>query len=403
MTSFRARLGRFGERFFPGLEERAFTRNRDRVVPESMAPRRGHRSPPFLERSPHLVVVPQEGPGYESWQAGTRNFYFEAWQTARELYGDEHVSVLPVSRAEDPQSWQRRLRDLLYDTKATHILTHIEHDPGNPMHWTWDVFWNELTPRWDGTFLGVMFDSAFPLVTMKTRRMARMSPNFIAVDICTSMDSVLVKGRSEIGPVTMPVSAASLDLVRNRIASIRPSHDVSFIGVLYPYRIALLEELRSSGVDVIVNPHRSDSSLDTDASRRDQPSWLDYMAGLASSRMTINFSRFSSGDVEQLKTRVIEATVAGTLLLTDDVQSSRLYFERGVEYGYFSSVEQLPEVVSDWLSEPDRLERGRTLAQQKAFAIAHNDFYARIDAGLLNRHLPRLGGLEDSMQPSADL
>lgn len=391
MTSVRARLGQFGELFFPGLEERAFTRNRDRAVPGSQAPRNGHRPPHFRERPAHVVVVPQEGPGHESWQAGTRNFYFEAWQVARELYGDDHVSVLPVSINEQPQAWHRRLRDHLHDTNATHIVTHIEHDPGSPNEWTWDLAWNEITPKWDGVLLGVMFDSAFSLITMKARRIARMSPNFVAVDICTSMDSALVRGRSEVGPVTMPMSIESLDLVRNRIESIRPSHDVSFIGVLYPYRIELLEKLRASGVDVAVNPHRPGASIDADESRRGQPSWLDYMAGLASGRMTINFSRFSSGDAEQLKTRVIEATMAGTFLLTDDEQSTRLYFEPETDYGHFESIEQLPAVVSGWLSDPDRIDRGRIAAQRKAFAIAHEDFYSRIDAGLLHRNLPRLG------------
>jgi len=279
---------------------------------------------------------------------------------------------------------------LLGDTRATHIVTHIEHDPGSPSEWTWDVAWNELTPHWDGVLLGVMFDSAFPLITMKSRRIARMSPNFVAVDICTSMDSVLVPGRSEVGSVTMPMSLESTALVMERIAGIEPEHDVSFIGVMYPYRVELVEQLRSQGVDVAVNPHRHDNAEDPESSRQSQPSWLDYMAGLASSRMTINFSRFSVGDSEQLKTRVIEATLAGTLLLTDDRNSTRQFFRPEEEYGYFAGVDELPAVIESWKSDPERLDGARQAAQVKAVEIGALDFWTRIGQRLDSRRLPRL-------------
>jgi len=388
--SLRARAGRRAERFFPGLEDRAFNRARNASVPASRAPQGGHFPPVFDEREPHIVVVPQEGPQFESWRPGTRNFYYEAHQTAREIYGDQAVSVLDVAPGEPSFSWHRRLRELLGDTRATHVVTHIEHDPGSPNEWTWDVAWNELTPTWDGVLLGVMFDSAFPLITMKSRRIARMSPNFVAVDICTSMDSVLVSGRREVGPVTMPMSRESTALVMDRITEIKPEHDVSFIGVMYPYRVELVERLRAAGVDVTVNPHRSDVAEDPESSRTAQPSWLDYMAGLASSRMTINFSRFSVGDAEQLKTRVIEATLAGTLLLTDDRNSTRQFFTPEEEFGYFAGIDDLPTVIESWKSNPERLDSARQAAQVKAVEIGALDFWTRINQGLGRRALPVL-------------
>ena len=401
----RARMGKFAERFIPGLEDRAFNRARNAAEPTSRAPRGGYRPVSHVERDPHIVVVPQEGPQFESWQPGTRNFYFEAFQTARELFGDDAVSVLDVSKGERPESWQRRLQDHLLDRKATHIVTHIEHDPGNPEQWTWDIAWNQLASRWDGALLGVMFDSAFPLITMKARRIARMSPNFVAVDICARADSVMVPGRIEVGPVTMPVSRMSSELVRDRIQEIEPTHDVSFIGVMYPYRMELVDRLRADGVDIAVNPHRQDFAEDPLSSRRLQPSWLDYMAGLASSRMTINFSRFSADDVEQLKTRVIEATLAGTFLLTDDRNSTRLFFDPEVEFGCFAGIESLPDVINHWKSRSNDVELGRRQAQTKAREIGATDFWARISNGLNRRGLPRVesdsagkvGG--DSTQP----
>ena len=117
----------------------------------------------------------------------------------------------------------------------------------------------------------------------------------------------------------MPVCATSLELVRDRCSSIQKMWDVSFIGVLYPYRVDALEELRRRGVKVAVNPHRNDNATDYRSTKVDQPAWLDYMAALAASRLTINFSQSNAGPVQQLKTRVIEGMLAGTVVVTDDV------------------------------------------------------------------------------------
>lgn len=377
-------------KLFPNLDDRFYNRDRSRMVPASRAPRGGYSQRQFHPREPHVVIVPIEGPQFPDWQPGTRNFYYEAWQSARERWGAENVSVLDVAPGESAESWHQRLIDLVKDTKATHFLTHMEHDPGNPDEWTWDVLWNRLAPHWDGSFLGVMFDSAFWLVTMKSRRLARISPQYLAVDICAPMAGVLLPDRFEVGPVNMPVSAQSLNLVHERLQGVSPSHDVSFVGALYPYRVNLINQLRGLGIDVVVNPHRPDSTHDFASSKANQPGWLDYMAGLASSRMTINFSRSSAGEFEQLKTRVIEATLAGTFLLTDDKSSTRRFFTEGSEFDYFSSVETLPEVVSSWLGKPDALLSGRLAAQRKAQDIALFDFWDGISRGLKIRQLPEL-------------
>jgi len=390
ITSIRETMGKGLSRVVPGLDDFVFNRDRNRSHPQSRAPRGGHRAPNFRERPAHLIVVPAEGPHFPDWRPGTRNFYYEAWQSAREMWGPGSVSVFEVEPDEPTASWQRRLQEMAHDQEATHILTHVEHDPSSPNSWNWDEAWNQIAADWDGVFLGVMFDSAFDLVTMKARRMAKISDRFMAVDICTPMSGSLVRNRTEVGPVTMPMSLESLQLVKERLAGLTQSHDVSFIGALYPYRVELIQRLRAEGLDVAVNPHRNDATHDFESSRTDQPGWLDYMAGLAQSRMTINFSRSSAGNFEQLKTRVIEAALAGTFLLTDDKESTRLYFDPEIEFGYFPDVESLPRIVERWKSSGEKLVSGSTSAQVKAQAIAHEDFFTRINKGLQARGLPQL-------------
>jgi len=374
----------------PGAGDIAFNRDRNKAVPASRAPRGGYSgvsASVVPERDVHVLVVPSEGPSFPEWGPGHRNFYFEAYRSAQELLGEHGVSYLDVAPGESVDRWQQRLIDEVHDSGATHIITHVEHDPGNPDSWNWDVAWNRLAGSWDGVFLGVMFDSAFDLVTMKARRLARMSPNFVAVDICMPADGVLIRNRPEVGPVTMPMSQESMRMVDVRLHGVEPIHDVSFIGALYPYRVELIDSLRSAGLDVAVNPHRPDETTDFTSSRTDQPGWLDYMTGLAESRMTVNFSRSSAGSWEQLKTRVIEATLAGTFLLTDDRDRTRLYFEPEVEYGYFSNSAHLVDVVEKWLNADEHRVPGARAAQEKARNIISTDFWRRIDAGLVRRDL----------------
>jgi hypothetical protein len=387
--SLRSGLGSLGARIYPGLEDRSFNRARDKAVPRSISPRRGFTPPLSRERPVHVVVAPPEGPSFPSWGAGTRNVYFEAAQRLRELIGDSAVSILDVAEGEPPNSWHRRLTDLVQSVDATHVLTHIEHDPGTPGRWTWDELWAKLAPAWDGVLLGVMFDSAFSSISMQSRRLARMSPNFVVVDICMPMDEKMIRGRLEVGPVNMPVSLQSLALVEERLRDVKKEFDVSFIGALYPYRVDMLNEIRSQGLTVSVNPHRPDSTFDFHSSRKDQPSWLDYMVGLSKSRMTINFSRSSAGPFEQLKTRVVESALAGTVLLTDDKSRTRLFFESGRDYAYFKSVAEIPELVRSWTTR-DNLAEIESRLRVRGRELALSDFLIGIERVLFKRGLPTL-------------
>ena len=342
-------------------------------------------------RPVHVVVVPQEGMAFASFAPGNRNLYFEAAQSLRELLGSSAVSEFHTAPGETPEMWHSRLIDFVQSVKATHILGHVESDPGQvDPSWTWDVLWRRLSQQWDGVLLGVMFDSSYPWLSAQSRLLARISDRFLLVDICMPMNGRMVKGRPEVGPVNMPMSRQSLELLDRQLADIAPVVDVSFIGAMYPYRMQLVEKIRSLGVSVAVNPHRLSPAEDFSSSRSDQPSWLDYMAGLASSRMTLNFSQSSAGRFEQLKTRVLEATLAGTMLLTDDRDRTSRFFTRGVEFAYFRNVKELPSVIAEYLAEPKRIASISTAGSIKARQIAPVGFWHAIDGGLRVRGLRSL-------------
>ncbi len=62
-----------------------------------------------------------------------------------------------------------------------------------------------------------------------------------------------------------------------------------------------------AGASVAVDRHRCYFALDVGSSGREQPSWLDQMAGFASSRMTRITFQSSAGGFEQPNWRAIDS------------------------------------------------------------------------------------------------
>jgi len=394
---FRGKVGRLVHHLIPDLDQRAYARARakDRRAradsgefgPVSMGAR---QLSGVGDRPPHVVVVPSDGPAQGTWMPGVRNLYYEAYATLAENAGSERVSAFFAEPHESPAHWQTRLVGYLQDSQATHLLTHVECDPGNFESWSWDSFWQEVSPQWDGVFLGGMFDSSYRFTEAKAQIMARMSPNFVLVDICIPMDDALIRGRREVGPVNMPMSQASLALLDERLSGVSPIYELSFFGVLYDYRVELLDRLRAEGLNVAVNPHRSDAATDGTSTRANQPSWLDYMAGIAASRTTVNFSQSNAGPFEQLKTRVMEVGLAGAYLLTDDQDRTNRYWS-SADFSEFTSRTDLVAVAQSVLSdEPVRSAAAARFAK-RARVLARDQFWGSIETTLQARGLPSLG------------
>lgn len=394
----RAHIGALASRFYPNLDEVMWNRKRERGMQAEFA---GANYAAMLvdlpklasDRPSHLVVVPQVGPEVDTWKAAGGNFFYEIAQAAREYAGADKVSIFAVAPGEDSATWHVRLIRFLVESGATHLIAQIEADPNSGQQLnTWDTCWSQLSTCWDGVLLGVVTDSSYRYITFGARRLARISPNFLLVDICMPMDGVLVKGRVEVGPVNMPVSNQSLAVVDANTLGLPKIHDVVFIGVLYPYRVEMLEELRANGVRVAVNPHRADTSEASGDARTNQPSWLDYMTALAQSNLALNFSQSSAGPYQQLKTRVLEASAVGCVILTDDVDRTERFWVPEAEYGFFATPPDVPEVVDRFLADPDKLVAAQHAAKQRARSINVTSFWGGIEAGLRQRGLPALRG-----------
>ncbi len=387
--SVKSQVAKVFSKVYPTWDERPWNSLRDTELNRVGLERRPEKSVVEHVGDSHVVVIPIEGPSMNVFEPGRANIYYEAFATAVERYGTDNVSLFDVAPGEDSVVWQGRLRDYLGDVHASHVLFHCESDPGGAADdWNWDAMIARTQDSFNGVYVGGMFDSSHKWISAKSRRLARMTPRFMVVDICVPHDGTMVRGRAEVGPVNMPMSSASLELLHSRIDSLPKTHDVSFIGALYPYRVALIEMLRAEGLNVAVNPHRAEATKNLLESRADQPGWLDYMAGLAQSKMTINFSQSSAGPFQQLKTRVLEATLAGTYLLTDDRDRTREFFEPGVEFGFFPTTEDLPKLAPDFIRAAETFD-WRSV-QEKAEYLGRTDYWSGIESGLAVRGLTSL-------------
>lgn len=398
-TTLRGRLGWLASHVLPNLDERAWRRARRQQVaqlrsagagiPQALWQEVNSAPGPVSALPSHLVVVPNDGPSRETWRPAGGNFFYEIQQAAREFLPETPVTIFAIEVGEPASSWHPRLAKFLVEVDATHLIAQVEADPERASEWTWDVLWADLSAHWDGVLLGLVFDSAFRMITLQSRELARISSRFLLVDICMPMDGVLQRGRVEVGPVNMPVSNESLAVIDECTAALPKIYDVSFIGALYPNRVALIERIREFGVNIAVNPHRSDQAADFAASRNNQPTYADYMQALAQSRMTINFSESSAGDAQQLKTRILEATAMGCFVLTDDVDRTERFWET-TDYGYFKNAQELPALIAALLNDRPALEAAALRSKARAREINDSSFWGGIQAGLAARGLPPL-------------
>ena len=395
----RAKAGRLVQRAIPDLDDWQWNRRRH-LESEALIKERGYGErladlgiPPPLPTIPRVVIVPKDGPTYDNWKVAGGNFFFEIAQAAREYLGDSTVDLFSPNPGEEVADWHERLIRYLIVTDATHLMVMAETDPDGTGTWNWDILFSQLLPRWNGVMLGVVFDTAYRWISIPVRRIARMSNRFVLVDIGMPMDGVMVKGRPEVGPVNMPVSNLTMEIVDAHTAHLPKIYDVSFLGSLYPQRVEMIDALRARGVNVAVNPHhRVGEVLDLEGSRAHQPGYLDYMAGLAQSHLTINFGRSSAGDIFQLKTRVLEAELVGTVVLTDDVNRTERFWIPGEEYGYFATPTDVPDLVTALLADRKRLARMQEAGKRRARQINISSFWGGIEEGLRRRGLPSLRG-----------
>lgn len=126
--------------------------------------------------------------------------------------------------------------------------------------------------------------------------------------------------------------------------NVKKSIDVAFMGQISDYR-----DSRKKYIEYLLN---NNISLYYSArSKADQSSYAEYLAVLKKSKIGVNFSM--SVDCHQLKARVFETMLSGSLLMEQKNDQIECYFKDGIDYISFESEEDLLDKVNFYLKNKD--------------------------------------------------
>jgi hypothetical protein len=335
-----------------------------------------------------VIAVPRSDYESDAWKPGGGNYYFELMASAAERYGEDAVSIFALDDDAPYGSWQTSLISHLEDVKATHCVAFVESDPAQAGPWHWNEFAARARRAWDGTFVGVLTDGAYLLHQARATRFRRAFPRsvFVAIDVSSAALAGYVPPHTIYGPCFLPISDSSVAALcsPDSASADQREFDIVFVGKVYPNREAFLEELRASGLRVGVNPHRTDPLV--------RPDFAGYVNGLRQGHFTVNLSEAGGIPVHQLKSRMLEGPLFGTIVCTDEEQLARRFFDVD-EFVFFDSAQSLKAAIIPILDDPPQLERMRTTAQSRAGALAGASFWESVETGVrangLNSLRPR--------------
>ena len=331
-----------------------------------------------------LLVIPHDGPRVRGWHPLGGNWFYEIYASAVDRLGTDRVGYADIPFGVGPEEWIASVLHEIRDQGATHVLFQMERDPDKSDTWNWDAFVTLLRKSGNVTPVAVHYDLHFGWIQEKLRRLHRLHPGLVSVGLADPPIPAIAKDPQSVGPVTMPVSPATIaGFAEIRQAAARQDA-ISFLGALYDDRVPLLNEIKQQRLELLVNPHHETVSVDYLGSRTNQPNYENYLRGLACTDFTINFARSSSGDSIQYKTRVIETALLGTFLITDDVVWTPRLFPQDLVL-CVDSFADIPRALDGFLAQGSLEERReRLIAEGERLAADH--FWDETDRALSATH-----------------
>ena len=262
-------------------------------------------SPKFgsLNSPRRLCIVAPERDLSSRFRPMQGNYSFELSQSAKERYGEESVySWSDEELQRSPSSFVEFIRQ----RGITHVVMCPE-SPESPEVWALPSVLNVISKEVSVTFWFYLLDSVHWDHMFKLNHLSRFIGEYFALAIDRSISSRLREGRRACKPSCLPISSPTLSRLPTFAAEFSSCSGVSFLGSLYGDRERALDGLKTGLLEV--NPHREGDTM---------PSYETYLLALRDSKATVNFSRASSYNLSQLKSRVLEAGVVGCPVVSDD-------------------------------------------------------------------------------------
>jgi hypothetical protein len=277
-----------------------------------------------------VVVPPSWSATNKGWGPGIGHYYYDIWKSAQERYGSKSVDYIELES--DRTNWSEFLLDRITQSKPTHIIFHAEEIPYGDFGQLLK-FGKGLNSCFSGAFVLLMYDSIYWNHLFIAEAMKQVFDGTCI--LATDQFPRLAKVWAKTGPALLPTSLESVRTLDSNYS--KETHSQRFgttiIGSVYGYRERKLRRLSKIGLNVEINPHKKPNSMT-------KPSYLDYYSVLRDSKFTINFSRANGARVKHAKTRLLEATLFGTIVATDERKITSLLLKES-EHIYFRNLRHL--------------------------------------------------------------
>lgn len=307
-----------------------------------------------------ILIVPLDSS--DNWSSASGNWFYEIYASALDFFPDHKIEVFFIR--DYGSSWPEVLVEKVSKNPQTSILSFIENDNPNNMNGINFEHLIKLRHIWRGLFIGIIFDSVWPNTLNHAFILSYMDKGVVIISIDRSIKTALPRNSSQCGPVFLPISKETIHQFHEISKNNPKSIEFSFIGKTYPSRIHNISAVLKTYPNL-------DHKYELDNKR---PKYSDYITKLASSHFTLNLARANAQSMFQLKCRVLEAALVGTIVVTDEKRYIRKYFpEKNFIYYY------RPQLIEIKIN---RLNLTRSKVQKEiqiiAESIAPNDFWRKI-------------------------
>jgi glycosyltransferase involved in cell wall biosynthesis len=304
-----------------------------------------------------MIVVPQSWhPTLRGWGPGVGHFYYDLWKSAEERYGFENVCWVAIEP--EKLEWSKDLRKEIQRIKPSHIMMHIEEFPNGDLMSLLE-FASSLPLIFQGWVTLLMYDSIYWNHLFAAELICDLYPK--TAIIATDQFPAIARVPNKVGPALLPTSLASISALESSYKETQNpenKYGLTLIGQVYGYRAKALEKMAKHGLVVEVNPHR----LNTSNRNLDYSS---FYAAFRDSWATINFSRANGALVKHAKTRILEATLFGAVLVTDEYPLTSQLLGKGA-FVYFKNPEDLKRKIARLKEYPEEYLEIKRLGNEGA-------------------------------------
>lgn len=301
------------------------------------------------------------------WGPGNGNIYFEIWQSALECENLGDIVLYKVKFQN--KDWHLDVIELLSSHNIDFILMDVEQDPSGVPNWDSDLKIASIRKYWNGKIFLFSLDMAFTTHLMRASKIIESDKNSIVISIDRNVRKFFfMRG---IGPLLAPISLQSINYIDSKLTvPLEKKYELTFIGTIYKQREKVLHSITDFGIPLSINPHQNSG---------ERESYTNYIKTIMESKYTLNLSKAGRDPISQIKSRLLEASIFGTRVVTDSKNNITGNFPLKNGIIRFRNLKELKNVISNEEEISLNLNRSNEIAiRNEARIHATKNFWATL-------------------------